>query len=53
MLTQLQLSDLARAMSHRSSTVQAIDAVYTYFGQFIAHDIVPEAHSGGRKGSLP
>jgi len=48
MLTALQTSELARAMSHASAPIQRIDAGYTYFGQFIAHDIVNETRSGGR-----
>ena len=41
MLTAEQNQVLARAMRGDSGTTRAVDAGYTYFGQFIVHDIVP------------
>jgi hypothetical protein len=43
MLTEKQLMQLATAMSEQDGTgsTRRIDAGYTYFGQFISHEIVP------------
>ena len=50
MLNQAQLQTLATAMSEKDGTgsTRRIDAGYTYFGQFISHEIVRRhAASGG------
>src|SRR5262245_54285352 len=39
-------AELRRALSHLSPAPHHIDAGYTYFGQFIAHEIVAERHGG-------
>jgi Animal haem peroxidase len=45
MLTDDQIEEIAFAMKlPLSDAPQFIDAGYTYFGQFIAHDIVPKTH---------
>lgn len=45
MLTGTQLQAIATAMvSGQSIIANRIDAGYTYFGQFIAHEIVPPTH---------
>ena len=48
MLSESQLAALVRAMDHRSAPLQSIDAGYTYFGQFVAHELVSDSHPGGR-----
>lgn len=48
MLSESQLAALVRAIDHRSAPLQAIDAGYTYFGQFVAHELVSDSHPGGR-----
>ena len=45
MLTDRQIAAVAKAMvSGQSIIANRIDAGYTYFGQFIAHEIVPPTH---------
>ncbi|MFC4309771.1 peroxidase family protein [Steroidobacter flavus] len=44
MLTEQQLSTLAQVMTESSHVSRFIDVGYTYLGQFIAHDIVPQTH---------
>ena len=49
MLTEKQLTHLATAMSEQDGTgsTRRIDAGYTYFGQFISHEIVPATRHPG------
>lgn len=49
MLTDKQIKALADAMAHRSVDSKYINAGYTYLGQFIAHDIIPETQGGVRQ----
>ena len=42
MLTEQQVTTLAQAMTESSHVARFIDVGYTYLGQFIAHDIVPQ-----------
>jgi hypothetical protein len=44
MLTEQQLGVLAQAMTESSHVSRFIDVGYTYLGQFIAHDIVPQTN---------
>lgn len=44
MLTEQQLTTLAHAMTESSHVSRFIDVGYTYLGQFIAHDIVPQTN---------
>ena len=44
MLTEQQVATLAHAMTESSHVGRFIDFGYTYLGQFIAHDIVPQTH---------
>lgn len=44
MLTEQQVTTLAHAMTESSHVSRFIDVGYTYLGQFIAHDIVPQTH---------
>ncbi len=45
MLTDSQIRAIAKAMvSGQSIIANRIDAGYTYFGQFIAHEVVPPTH---------
>jgi hypothetical protein len=43
-LDDQQIAALVTAMKRLTVAPQYIDAGYTYLGQFIAHDIVPETH---------
>jgi hypothetical protein len=47
-MNALQLEALSRAMTGGSSLVRYVDAGYTYFGQFVSHEIVAERQPGGR-----
>ncbi|WP_129775864.1 peroxidase family protein [Peristeroidobacter soli] len=44
MLTEQQLTTLAQVMTESSHVSRFIDVGYTYLGQFIAHDIVPQTN---------
>jgi hypothetical protein len=44
MLTEQQVSLLAQVMTESSHVSRFIDVGYTYLGQFIAHDIVPQTN---------
>jgi hypothetical protein len=44
MLTEQQVAALAQAMTESSHVSRFIDVGYTYLGQFIAHDIVPQTN---------
>ncbi len=44
MLTEQQVVTLAEVMTESSHVSRFIDVGYTYLGQFIAHDIVPQTH---------
>jgi len=55
MLTEQQVATLAQVMTESSHVSRFIDVGYTYLGQFIAHDIVPQTNpiAGQSRDVLP
>lgn len=55
MLTEQQVTTLAQVMTESSHVSRFIDVGYTYLGQFIAHDIVPQTNpiAGQSRDVLP
>ncbi|HEY6640521.1 peroxidase family protein [Povalibacter sp.] len=53
MLTETQVHELANAMMNSLGPGLSIDAGYTYLGQFIAHELLPETHPREERLTIP